>query len=241
MRKNRRAHSRSWVSRIAVVLILLLCENALVPPAAVRAVVPTAVYKTCNALRKSYELGVAASIKAAGDYPADVDRVVYRKNARLDIDKDGIACEDEQLQRNLAAGGFPSQSSTTTTTLRQAVTTTSQAVTTTTQAARVTRRTSPSRIGLWEKSVVLIRGETYRFVTCANGAYTFKQLEVLHTSLGWIHKAQDRGEYLPSECTDPAYPYLVTLTWNVTDLPGSITKLRVTGFVGEIVMTVEII
>ena len=50
-------------------------------------------YKNCDALRKKYPYGVAASAASVGTTKATVNAKVYSANRGLDRDKDGVACE----------------------------------------------------------------------------------------------------------------------------------------------------
>ena len=50
-------------------------------------------YKNCDALRKKYPYGVAASAASVGTTKATVNAKVYSANRNLDRDKDGVACE----------------------------------------------------------------------------------------------------------------------------------------------------
>jgi hypothetical protein len=50
-------------------------------------------YKNCDALRKRYPYGVAASAASVGTTRATVNAKVYNANRGLDRDKDGVACE----------------------------------------------------------------------------------------------------------------------------------------------------
>ena len=60
---------------------------------------PSKSFRSCAELKKSYPNGVALNRVAIGAMVVDVRPVVYRANKRLDIDRDGIACEDEGQQR----------------------------------------------------------------------------------------------------------------------------------------------
>lgn len=50
-------------------------------------------YKNCTALRAVHRAGVARDAAAAGKTGAHVDADLYKMNAGMDRDRDGIACE----------------------------------------------------------------------------------------------------------------------------------------------------
>ncbi len=60
---------------------------------------PSKSFRSCAELKKTYPNGVALNRVAIGAMVVDVRPVVYRANKRLDIDRDGIACENEGQQR----------------------------------------------------------------------------------------------------------------------------------------------
>lgn len=55
-------------------------------------------FTTCTALLKVYKNGVAATKKAKGKSKSVVNAGVYRANKKLDIDKNGIACDKGDLR-----------------------------------------------------------------------------------------------------------------------------------------------
>jgi len=90
-------------------------------------------FKNCRAVRAKYPSGVAINFSVTGTSRAEINRVVYLRNQRLDLDKDGLICENENLQ-----------SIGTTTTVP--VTTTTTVPVTTTTTVPVTRRTPVSNL-----------------------------------------------------------------------------------------------
>ena len=74
----------------------------------------TATYKSCAAMVAKYPNGVAqkAKFKNLGKGPIEspkIDAKVYQANKKLDIDKDGIACE--RVKRSSSSGAQPKPSS----------------------------------------------------------------------------------------------------------------------------------
>ena len=70
-------------------------------------------YKNCGDLKKKYPNGVAVNRMSVGNMAIDVRPVIYKANKKLDLDRDGIACEDEALQ--LAQSTTTTAATTTTT------------------------------------------------------------------------------------------------------------------------------
>jgi len=56
-------------------------------------------FKNCAAVKAKYPNGVAINFAVMGTSGAEINRVIYLRNQRLDRDKDGLICEDE-LKRN---------------------------------------------------------------------------------------------------------------------------------------------
>ena len=85
-----------------IFLVALLAAVSLtISPSAEAA--PSSSFRNCAAMRNIYPLGVARNQKSAGAMKIFVSREIYRANRRLDVDKDGLACEDEaeQLRRTI--------------------------------------------------------------------------------------------------------------------------------------------
>jgi hypothetical protein len=87
----------------AIVLILAVSLVGLTAP------VHAKTFKSCTDLRKAYKFGVAQAVqfKNKGDGQIEAPRVnrsVYLANKKLDVDKDGIACE---VQRHAAGRPAP--------------------------------------------------------------------------------------------------------------------------------------
>jgi hypothetical protein len=55
-------------------------------------------FKNCAAVKAKYPNGVAINFAVVGTSGAEINRVVYLRNQRLDRDKDGLICEDEWAQ-----------------------------------------------------------------------------------------------------------------------------------------------
>lgn len=55
-------------------------------------------FRNCRAVRAKYPNGVAINFARVGTSGAEINRVIYLRNQRLDRDKDGLICEDENLQ-----------------------------------------------------------------------------------------------------------------------------------------------
>jgi len=64
---------------------------------------PSKSFKNCRDLKKFYPSGVALNKISIGSMIIKVRPRVYKANIRLDIDKDGIACENEAQQRVLSS------------------------------------------------------------------------------------------------------------------------------------------
>ena len=64
---------------------------------------PSKSFKNCRDLKKFYPSGVALNQISIGSMIIKVRPRVYKANIRLDIDKDGIACENEAQQRVLSS------------------------------------------------------------------------------------------------------------------------------------------
>ena len=64
---------------------------------------PSKLFKNCSDLKKTYPSGVALNRISIGNMIIEIRPKVYRANIRLDIDKDGIACENEAQQRQLTS------------------------------------------------------------------------------------------------------------------------------------------
>jgi len=73
---------------VSVVLLTLLPWN----------VAEGQTFKNCSAVRAKYPRGVAINFSVTGTSGAEINRVVYLRNQRLDRDKDGLICENENLQ-----------------------------------------------------------------------------------------------------------------------------------------------
>ena len=80
-----RTTSVSTMKRVALVTVLLLATFA---PA-----VKAAGFRNCAELRAMHPEGVARTATAAKTTGAKLNAAVYRANANLDRDKDGVACE----------------------------------------------------------------------------------------------------------------------------------------------------
>jgi len=93
-------------------------------------------FKNCRALKAKYPNGVAINFAVMGTSGAEINRVVYLRNQRLDRDKDGLICENEFKQNpttTTTTTMLPTTTTTTTTTVYvpPATTTTVRATTTT--------------------------------------------------------------------------------------------------------------
>jgi hypothetical protein len=82
------------VKRLTIVLWALTVLAAVIPAQTANA----QAYKNCVTLKAKYPNGVAVNFGVIGTSGAFIDRAVYLKNQRLDRDKDGIICENEQMQ-----------------------------------------------------------------------------------------------------------------------------------------------
>lgn len=79
--------------RLAVlVAMLILCSAQPINASS------STTFKNCTELRRRYKFGVAVNFNVTGTSKAKIARSVYLKNQRLDVDRDGIACERENLQ-----------------------------------------------------------------------------------------------------------------------------------------------
>ncbi len=66
------------------------------------AAMPTAKYANCEKLLKKYKFGVAVAKSRKGSSKALVSGAIYKSNKKLDLDKNGVACDSGDL------GGGPS-------------------------------------------------------------------------------------------------------------------------------------
>ena len=76
-------------------LLIISCLVSLVGPAQTAG---AQTFKNCSALKAKYPKGIAVNFGVIGRSGAIINRELYLKNQRLDKDRDGIVCENEQLQ-----------------------------------------------------------------------------------------------------------------------------------------------
>lgn len=183
-------------------------------------------FNTCAQMKKQYRFGVALNLRVAGDYPAEISKLIYQRNKGLDYDYDGIVCENELLQNSLN----PNTRSTTTTSI--------QGVSVTTVVPLpISPQYVPFRNG---GSVTLRGGVAYQIYACATGQNGTTYLDVLSIKTGWTQKATGRSELDATRCPNPSLRYMWTFGWIVTETPGEISKFILRGFTGVLEMTVVI-
>lgn len=215
------------LARYRVAIWLLIALITLTSSSSVAASLePQQTFRNCKQLRAKYPLGIAASKRIAGQYPAEVSASVYRRNVRFDFDLDGIACENDKLQANLAG----------------VVAVTTPATTTPQPSTACASALPPnSEVQINVKQAVLCRGATYYFFACWNNSASDWTLEVLSAATAWTFKAQARGLFDSSRCPKPGYPFKLVFAWNVTEMPGEVSALRVAGYAGNVRIPVEIV
>lgn len=76
-------------------LLIISCVVSLVGPAQTAG---AQTFRNCSALKAKYPKGIAVNFRVIGRSGAIINRELYLKNQRLDKDRDGIVCENEQLQ-----------------------------------------------------------------------------------------------------------------------------------------------
>ena len=183
-------------------------------------------FNTCQQLKKQYRFGVALNLKMAGDYPAKISKLIYRRNKGLDFDYDGIVCENHKLQDFLNPN-----SKSTTTTSRPAISVTTVAP----------PPTSSEYVGFRNGGFATLRkGVTYQIYVCTNGQQMTNFLDILSIKTGWTQRATGISTVDAAKCSNPGYPYRVTFGWFVSENPGEVSNMRLRGFMGEPQMKVVI-
>jgi M6 family metalloprotease-like protein len=91
-------------SLTSITAIALVASVLFALPAAAK------TYKTCNELRKVYKYGVASSstnarMQGAEFHAPRVSSSIYSQNKRLDVDRDGVACE---VKKSASSSASPS-------------------------------------------------------------------------------------------------------------------------------------
>ena len=177
-------------------------------------------FNTCQQLKKQYRFGVALNLKKAGDYPAKISKLIYKRNKGLDFDYDGIVCENHKLQ------DFLNPSTKTTTT--------SITPTPATSVPTVAPLpTSPQYVGFRNGgSRTLRKGVTYQIYTCSDYAGPTSYMDIFSTTNGWTQKAVGVDLLDATKCSSPGYPYRTSYGWSVIESPGQVTNLRLRGYVG---------
>lgn len=218
---------RSYFARYRFAIWLLVALLALTStPSVAVGLEPQQTFRNCKQLRARYPLGIAASKRLSGQYPAEVSAAVYRQNVRFDFDLDGIACENNMLQENLAG----------------VVVVTPPATTTTLSSTACSSALPPNtEVQINVKQAVLCRGSTYYFFACWNNSASDWTLEVLSAATAWTFKARARGLLDTSRCPKPGYPFKLVFAWNVTEMPGEVSALRVAGYAGHVRIPVQIV
>ena len=95
--------SRVKVRTHVVSLFIVALVFVTTPVSASASTSPSRLFKNCSDLKKTYPSGVALNRISIGNMIVDIRPLVYKANIRLDIDKDGIACENEAQQRVLTS------------------------------------------------------------------------------------------------------------------------------------------
>ncbi|MEY2967685.1 MAG: hypothetical protein RIQ64_312 [Actinomycetota bacterium] len=99
---------------VAIAVVVGLSFAPFLPTSA-QAAAPSAPKKftTCTALLKVYKKGIASTKKAKGKSKSVVNAAVYRANKKLDVDKNGIACDKGDLLVGSGASNVASKKFTT--------------------------------------------------------------------------------------------------------------------------------
>jgi hypothetical protein len=93
------AKFRAWAILLLVVGLISVASSA----SASTSATPSRSFKSCVDLKKTYPSGVALNRISIGKMIIDIRPQVYKANKQLDIDKDGIACENEAQQQVLSS------------------------------------------------------------------------------------------------------------------------------------------
>jgi hypothetical protein len=221
------AVSTTAISALLRTAILVLLLSTLMPSGQVNA----QNLRACSALWKVYPFGVARNAASAAYSEIHIDRKAYLANRRLDIDGDGMVCEDEDRQ----------YAATTMTTIAPAVTSAPPITATTVVTQKPIPKGNFDGQFLRESTVLRI-GTPYMHVLCVSGQDISRSLTLYANVYGsWIKKADSYPTTtdLTSWCPNPQYPVAHRFFW-IPDWPGtpidsykSVLQLKVTGLASD--------